>query len=472
MVGQSHRLLICFVLIVRSVADRARGSIVVPANGAVFIAKYCFDFDPYGNNTGKLEVPVSEAIKEHWAGEVLVELVSAKPSSGKLKFLLLDDQGDSYPESNNRWPGYDCNDKKLLHMAKSSQLIDLEPADKNFKRELHTYIVEKLRPRYWYVVALDCSGITRTIEYEYHLTNIQQGWLLELSMDTCGLRWLTFFIFVYVCEACAQVTAIFRQSTTVLRTKHPLRLLLTFGICASVWGTVAYGLKTFWHAYSGLESFWLYLGAKLFKAWSKFTLLLICVLMSKGSAISRDLENRDIMHGTIIIGPFLLLCLAFELWGEFDESRRYTTGFIYDTWAGKVLILIDMVLLGLYWSNLLRTYRREKDKEKRKFYRTWGLVYTSAFISLPVSAIVAAFVAAHVRVEVMFIFNNVVHSVLTSLLVIGLWPDNTQSAFCIDKSPELACTFGNQSFDLLDQTPKGDYKEFDMEDCSLAAGNG
>lgn len=431
-----------------------RGTKEVPANSAVFLAKYCFDFDPSRNNTG--------------SGEVDFILKTAGPAKGIMKFILLDDQSDSYPDTNNRWPGYDCDDESLKTVAKAQLAVQVENLPSN--NRLHTFIVERLRPRYWFVAALDCSGQARTIEYELHLVNIEQGWLKEVSMDHCGIWALGTFSTVYLLTALLQVHAIFLQSTA--RTKHPLRLLLAFGICAALWGMGFYTFDTFWYAARGEETFLLYFAAKGFKAWSKFTLLLIAILMSKGRGISRDLQVRDIFHGTLIVGPLMLLCLGVELWGEFDQSRKYTTSFVYSTWFGGVLIFADLVLLVMYVRNVAHAYSQEGDARKKEFYRTWGFVYSSAFLALPFSAIIAFFVGAHVRIEVMFIVNNSIHATLLGLLVVGLWPSQAHTVFCIDScNAELASTFGNTAGSLLDvELKKGEYDA--MGEDSILTGNG
>merc|ERR1719456_553998 len=198
----------------------------------------------------------------------------------------------------------------------------------------------------------------------------------------------------------------------------------------------------------------LYLASKLFKLWSKFTLLLICLLVSRGQCISRDLHLRDVIQSALMIAPFLFVCLCLEVWGEYDESRKYTTNFIYCTWVGGVLVFFDLFLFAAYVKNLLRTYQDEAAPEKKAFYRTWGPVYSSAFLSLPIATVVANLVASHVRVKVMFLFSNTVLSVLLGLLVIGLWPERTNTAFCIDKNMDLACSYGNQAGSLLDEELK------------------
>lgn len=291
-------------------------------------------------------------------------------------------------------------------------------------------------------------------------------------MDHCGLIPLGLFLAVYMGTALMQVHAIFLQSTA--RTRHPLRLLLTFGICAALWGMGFYFFDTIWYASRGEDTFLLYLAAKLFKAWSKFTLLLILVLLSRGRCISHELHCQDIIHGGVIVAPFLIVCFCLELWGEYDQSRNYTTNFIYWTWVGGVLIFADLLLFGFYVKNLLQTYGEESDVAKKAFYRTWGTIYSTAFLALPAATLIAIPISPWVRVESLFVISNGVHSVLLGLLVIGLWPERTQPVFCIDNH-DLASTIGSSLFDeeLKTGGRGGDYQQFNMQDSILSAeGNG
>jgi len=454
--------LLTVLRLLRSDAAWYRGKKYVPANSAVFIAKYCFDFDSSGTNN------------QTGAGEVSFVVHGADPAKGDFKVILLNDQQESYPDSSSRWPGFDCGDERLQKVAKAQLLIRAKSLPENNK--LHTFIVERLRPRFWFLAILDCSGVSRTIDYDLHLLNIKQGWLAEISMDRCGVASLCAFFFVYMSITMAQLYAIFLADNTSSNTKHPLRLLLTFGICAALWGIVFYTIDTLWYASAGEDTFVLYIASKLCKAWSKFTLLLILVLLSKGRCISLDLHLRDIFQAVLLVGPFCIVCVGLELWGEYDQSQKYTTSFVYGTWGGAVLVCADLALLCFYARNLLSSWHRESNADKKMFYRSWGLVYSSSFLSLPVSVIVAHFVSPWVRVETVLILNNSIHCVLLSLLVIGLWPDRTQKAFCIDKpNAELQCTFGNTAGGLLEdelKTRGGDYEEFNMEDSILANGNG
>jgi hypothetical protein len=420
----------------------------IPANSAVFLAKFCFDFDRQGNDTGLIDLKVK----------------GVEPQTGTFKIVLLDDQRSSYPDSSDRWPGYDCDDEKLKTTERGEWIVNAENLQSS--NWIHTPIIEKIRPRYWFLVALDCSGVSRTIEYELHMLNLEQGWQQEISIDHVGVVSLCSFLLAYLAAGLLQFHAVFLRGTQAnwANTKHPLRLMLTAALWSALWGIGFYTFNTVWHAVHGEDSILLYLAAKLCKMVSKFTLFMILMLLSRGRCISRQLQMRDIMYGAVVMFPFLTACLGFEMWGEYDRSQTYTTNFIYDTWLGGVLVFADVVLLCLYLFNLKQSYHREDNEALKTFYKVWGCVFSTAFLSLPATMIVAHQVAAHVRVEWMFIITNIIHIALLVILVFGLWPNNTHEAFkMIDKGTELACTFGNKTGTLLDDEPKsGDYQEFDM----------
>lgn len=442
--------LLSFLL--RSDAAWIRGETTVKPNGAAFIGKFCFDYDVKLNNSG----------------EVDFTMLSADPAKGLVKILLLDDQRESYPDGNSRWPGFSCDGERLKVAAKTQTTVPLEQLRNDGR--LHTYIVERIRPRWWFVVVLDCSGIQRTISYDLHMINVKSGWLRELSLDRCGIAAIAIFCGVYTIICLAQLYAVFRTSEMVARTKHPLRLLLTFGICAAVWGMAFFLLDSILFAIRGVETFLLYLASRVLKAWSKFTLLLILLLLSKGCGVSRDLRPRDIWQGSFLIGPFLLICIWLEMYGEYDQSRKYTTDFVYRTWVGGLLVLADLVLLVIYGLNVRTSYQLESSQDKKMFYSTWGSAYSLAFLTLPIAVLISPWFSAWVRSEVLFLINNITHSILLSLLVAGLWPENSQTPFCIDNK-DLASTFGNQSGLLDVADADAELSAFNAKD-GVGEGNG
>jgi hypothetical protein len=345
----------------------------------------------------------------------------------------------------SRWPGYDCEDDRLKIAAKTQSLFDAKNLGGTGR--LHTYIVERVRPRWWFLALVDCDGMNHDLTYSLHMLNRKTGMFAELSLDHCGLSTYFMVFLIYLCIGVIQVKAVFMQSNA--RTKHPLRLMLCFGINAALWSTGLYAMDTLWFTFHGQNMFGVYFTAKCCKGLSKFSLMFILMLLSKGKCISSDLCLKDLWQNTMLIAPFLALCLMLEIGGEAGESNKYTTGFVYCTWVGGMLVFLDMVLLGAYTFNLVMTHFDEADPEKKSFYKKWGCIYSSSFFALPAATIISIVVAPWVREWVMFQVTNMIHATLLALLVAGLYPERTQKVFRIDQEPGLASTFGLQADDLM-----------------------
>jgi len=301
-------------------------------------------------------------------------------------------------------------------------------------------LMQRLRPRWWYVTALDCSGIARTIDYSLHMTNPNQGWQKEFSMDHCGLVSLIFVLGIFVALAFAQQHAITRQTESA---RHPLRLILFTAIAAACFGMLAQVFNAAWFARHGQSQAFLYLAGKFFKVFSKCLLASILVLLSQGICISEPLRGKHLLKVSKLLAPFFGACLVLELWGEYAQSRAYTTGFIYCTWFGGALVLADVCFLVFYLKNVHDSCLAESEMDKRRFYQFWGLLYSCAFMVLPFATFLASVIRPWVRDETIFLMTNGVHAALLTSLVVGLWPEKAHTFFCLQvDNNELAKTIG------------------------------
>jgi hypothetical protein len=307
-------------------------------------------------------------------------------------------------------------------------------------------LVERIRPRWFYVAIINCAGVERSVEYALHMTNPRQGWQQEFSMDQCGLRTLTAFLALYTLLLIAQVTAITRTSE-VAKTRHPLRLVLSMSIAFAAASSLAMVVDAIWFSRNGESDVRLHLAGKLLKVCSKMALTSMLLLMSRGICISQPFRNTDFQCVLYLIGPFFLSCFCLEIWGEYAQSRTYTTNFMYCTWFGLVLVLVDLSLLALYLQNLRGAYLNEFGQDKQRFYKLWGISYAIAFLALPFATLLAAVVSPWVRLETIVIVTNSVHVAMLASLIVGLWPEKAHTFFCIDQA-QLIKIVGIQS-DLL-----------------------
>merc|ERR1711972_958563 len=198
---------------------------------------------------------------------------------------------------------------------------------------------------------------------------------------------------------------------------------------------------------SGESDVRLHLAGKLLKVCSKMALASMLLLMSRGICISQSHRNQDFQQVLRLIGPFFISCFLLEIWGEYAQSRTYTTESIYCTWFGLVLVLVDVSLLALYLKNLRGAYSNEFGQDKQQFYKFWGVLYSAAFIALPFAALLAALVSPWVRLETIAVVTNSVHVAVLASLIVGLWPEKAHTFFCIDQ-PQLTKIVGSKS-DLL-----------------------
>jgi hypothetical protein len=453
-------LLVCIApfLVHQNAALLSKGYIALPPSKPVFLSKFCFDFAVHGGTPTP--------------GSIHMEFSDASQKTGTYEVVIFDDQAESFPDE-SAYHDWKCGSQRLAKASKFQRSIN---ASGPLWKTTMT-IDERIRPRWWYVALLDCSGVERKIEYTLHMLNPRMGWQKEFSIDQCGPASLGLFLLAYMVLTCVQLRAI-TQTTAVAQSKHPLRLLLLSAISLAALGLLVFALDAAWFMRSGESIRRLHMLGKILKVFSKLTMTSMLLLLSQGICITQHFQFQDLrlLH---MLAPFFVACFAFETWGEYAQSRAYTTGFVYCSWYGAGLVLGDLCLLGIYLVNLRGSYASSLDAEKRSFYWRWGTVYLSAFVALPFATILSTILAPWVRSEVIFILTNVVHIVLLVLLVIGLWPERTHNFFCIDQDV-LAKTIGTTSSFLhcggdaspclLTRRPPSDYLKkgvfFDMEEGS------
>jgi len=179
--------------------------------------------------------------------------------------------------------------------------------------------------------------------------------------------------------------------------------------------------------------------AQLLAMTSSFVLASLMLLVSEGKCVSYIMVAGDAWKMFRLLGPFLVSCCGLEFWGEYALSRNYTTDYVYTTPFGWALILVDLVLLGVYVSNLRRTFLAERGNDLAVFYRSWGLVYGAWFLALPLTAVLAqAVLAPYVWLIVSLAVKKGATLAVYAALVIGLWPGNTRTYFTLETGEATA----------------------------------
>lgn len=420
-------IVLTITLALQARSDFVQGSVVIPANQIIFLHKFCFD----SNRDG-----------------MLVGMMSAlfhSSTGGDLKLAVFDDEAESLPDPDHIDWGLQCGSDKLKQVTRGLFHVNGKKlqAVEGFHREQG--IVEKLRPRWWYIAVVDCSGEDRVLNYSLHLTNARQGRQRELSMDQCGLVAMGLICLSYFAVLSVQVYASFRDTSN--STKHPLRICLLGSILVAAGGALLQFLSANLIAQHGTQLQSLYVAGKLCKWTSKLLLTCAIMLISRGHAISHPLQKGHLFRSCSLLAPLFIGCFILDLKGEYAQSRTYTTDSLFCSRYGAVLVLLDIGLLVVFGLNLRRSFASETDSIKRSFFAMWGPIYGVAFGILPVAVIVAYFVSPWVQVRVVYVLTNAVHLCLLAILVTSLWPEKSLPAFCLDDQ-ELVETIG-LNLDLL-----------------------
>lgn len=382
--------------------------------------------DDWRRDHGKLAY--NQSISESGRLEMDLKVHHISPHQS-IHVLLFDDEAHSFPGPSGQWDALSC--KERMQHAKDVFALTGE-------RRIHVNLREKLRPRWWYVALVDCSGLGVTsVDYELHATNtLYASWQAEFSSDK---RW-ALPLCLFMCVFYLILGAMQRRVNVALaslssdcagsKAAHPFARILFAGVILELTACSLEALYNVLYARDGHGVPALHAMALLVSSCSNFVLASLLLLVSQGKCISYKMVAADGLRMLKLLGPFFVACLFLELWGDFAASRTYSTDYAYTTRCGFLIILVDLGLFGQYVRNTQRTMSFEGGRAHTLFYRTWGVIYSSWFLALPFSALLSKLVLAP---YIWYIVSLCVTKCLTAFvylaLVIALWPENTRTSF-------------------------------------------
>ena len=118
------------------------------------------------------------------------------------------------------------------------------------------------------------------------------------------------------------------------------------------------------------------------------------------SKLSRKTEN--------LFFTSILVCIYVGLFFAETLRDRGLDYYFYDTWAGYMLVAMNIFLLVVFLILMRRTYVFEKRVVKRNFYRRFACIYTLWFLTTPILVLIARLVSPHFRAVVLFGFERIV----------------------------------------------------------------
>eukprot|EP00419_Tripos_fusus_P071523 CAMPEP_0172872234 /NCGR_PEP_ID=MMETSP1075-20121228/92521_1 /TAXON_ID=2916 /ORGANISM="Ceratium fusus, Strain PA161109" /LENGTH=464 /DNA_ID=CAMNT_0013722547 /DNA_START=35 /DNA_END=1426 /DNA_ORIENTATION=- len=408
------------VVPLRADAKWVRGQSSISAKQARVVTKFCFDFSSECGGD-KQQCP-----EELTPGVMDFNLSVTKPydfgtSAPRLYVALLDDEYFSFPEVSQVWGEANCTD--VVKASKTALQLDWPQLKKPGGQHLHVPLVEKVRPRWWYIALVSCSNHDVEIAYSMHLSNRRKGWQSEFSMDSMGVLAMTaFFSLIFGVLLIVQLKSarawqtLSRLGPQWVRT-HPALQLLTAATCLSLVSSACW-LHNYWHFMKLGESNDISANlARLGANAAKTVMQIILLLLAQGQCVcTPDLVWSD--HTQLFIGNsvFGMLSLGLEIWGD-SEFWSTTTEFVYDTRPGCILVAFDIYWFYSYASKSYETFSKETAVKPRRFYKGYGLLFGIWFATLPALAALARAVSPWVRFRVVFACSVLAHAVALSVLV-------------------------------------------------------
>jgi len=436
-----HRSCVIAVLAVGSEPVTAKllsGSTSLVPGQAKVVAKFCFDYNPACKDHASCTEPPGLADFDVFGARDSGSS-SASSSSGAsfvggkkvsqpdVSIALLDDEYFSYPEVSQVWGEANCSDVKKS--AKKAYNLDWGQISSAKGMSLHTHIVEKVRPRWWYVALVSCSDHALEMEYRMHLENLLQGSNSQLSMDEIGavsISLLLAILFVGLVAAHGHSFLKWGERRCGVPAGHSL---LAASLVLGLLGELCW-LAFFMHykaSGQSADSFAFF--ARAFVAASKTLLQILLMLLAHGDCVCKHgiiwARQREMIGGMILFG---LLGFALEVWGD-REASNTPVEYIYDTRPGVALVALEMMWFYAYASRCWQTFSAETRQRPRFFYKQYATVLSLWFVSLPLVAALASILAPWVRFRITFAVSGVAHALAAGVLVYLFQPKIAEHIF-------------------------------------------
>jgi surface polysaccharide O-acyltransferase-like enzyme len=157
---------------------------------------------------------------------------------------------------------------------------------------------------------------------------------------------------------------------------------------------------------------------------AKAALTILQILVAKGWAILFTPNEKPQRIAIVLaITGVISISVGCEVWEQFFHDQS-TSFYLYESWPGRIILMLNIVLLVTAWTFLWKSYKREVEPQVRSFYAFTAVACGIYFASLPAVCLLAELLSPWVvrnrieRVEVSTRF------VATAMLAVGLRPSN------------------------------------------------
>ncbi|CAE8610916.1 unnamed protein product [Polarella glacialis] len=395
------RLLLVSVLLQARCCGSWRTWGVLPSGSSTFAeyaGKFCFDFKPVPNfqekpKVGTIEVSVDGFYEPQRSSGAPQSDASEGPpcwgpcdSQGHLYLVVFDDEQARWQVARNEWGHMGC--EEMLHRATFAIYIDLTMGPFNTTVEVH----ESIRPRFWYFTFAACGiDVVKPVAFQIHTKNTLQGFQSEFGIDERGglvLQNLGALAFIGLVAALRHVA---KRATgaEALRSRPLLRILLISATCsAAAASCLSLHLAVF--AADGYGLAWIQVLGTAALVAAKATLSVLQLLTAKGWALfysPEELVQRRVM--VVTVSGIIIISIACEIHAAY--SRDWSTAiYLYESWPGTIILLLNVVLFMEAWRSMRETYRLETSYEVRIFYVSISAASLLYFLTLPITCALAS----------------------------------------------------------------------------------
>eukprot|EP01132_Coremiostelium_polycephalum_P006612 gene6612-8183_t len=308
-----------------------------------------------------------------------------------------------------------CYEKRVA----ATYIIDVEKQ----KTSQNYTIASQQRDRWWYFFFSNCNTSRLLIpEYEIILTNPGGFWDKHLSADQQSIPQAQIFFIVFVTLLLGVcITEIHLLYKNGLETKSIKMLagvvsikILSLLLLVINWGAISSRGSEIKHL-DFFGNIIAIVGHSLF--------ILLLLFIAQGWSISiYDSTRVEKAITCIIVSGITIANWVFYTFDYYFSDSYSTYVYFYDSVPGYILLGFFLCLFFYFCLSIFRTYKKQNDVTKKRFYLMFGLVFGVWFIALPIVVIVSHFMDPWVRYKVITILNLVIDIIFYMAVIVVFRP--------------------------------------------------
>ncbi|KAG2763285.1 hypothetical protein JG687_00000076 [Phytophthora cactorum] len=303
-------------------------------------------------------------------------------------------------------------------------------------------IREHLRPRFWYVALARCvpggdqykpafAEITETNFRKYYFSSwfnihMTQGDGSELPVQQQGLPTI-YAVMAAVAGAAAAVQIVAVRRMRQSESFHPIMRILTLVVLFFFLCNALLFIHFTMYEFNGLGVPFFKYAAKITEVFVRVGTLLLAMVIAKGWTINSVGLDGQIKLSCVILA-ILVLYLSMAMW-YLVWLDPASTLYIYDSWPGLGICVLQMCVLGWFINTILETRSYEQASTKRHFFLRMCCLFSVYFVALPIIVLVASFLSPWVREKTVAAMTTSVHCFIYLSLIYTLWPTRAPRYF-------------------------------------------